>query len=131
MPLDPWKPEDVKQLFEQLVPAAEELTSRQISERAFKAKLPPDVLQEVCADAKWPVLAKKGVEISGPPVLAQLLNDVGIPAKYKHQTVLATSFASIGANHFKVLKRLDKLIALQEAQLKKANANIPAEPHKN
>src|SRR5258708_14935569 len=46
VPLDPWKPEDVKQLFEQLVPAAEELTSRQISERAFKAKLPPDVLQE-------------------------------------------------------------------------------------
>jgi hypothetical protein len=117
-PVIPWTAEDLKPIFDQLVPALEELSKTQITERAFKAKLPQDVLQEVCASAEWPELAKKGVQYSGPHVGAKWLTQFGIPAENKYEVVLVTAAASIAANHFKVLRRLDKLIALSAAQKK-------------
>jgi hypothetical protein len=113
LPVIPWSADDLKPVFDQLLPALEELTKTTITEKAFKAKLPQDVLQEVCASAEWPVLAKKGVAVAAPHVSAKWLTQLGISTENKWEVVLATAVLSIGANHFKVLKRLDKLIALQ------------------
>jgi hypothetical protein len=111
----PWQAETLKPLFEQLLPTVEDLTARQITSRAEKAKLPPDLLKEIARDARWPSPAKKAVDIAAPQVAAKWLNRAGLSAEYQPELVLFTAVAAIGANQQAVLHRLDKLIALREA----------------
>jgi hypothetical protein len=125
VPFLPWQPEALKPLFDQLLPAAEELTVHQITERAAKARLPGDVVHEIEASAKWPGLAKKGLEISAPQVTAKWLNKAGISSEYQPEITFGTALSIILANHVKLLKRLDKLIALANVQTKPKEERKP------
>lgn len=88
----------------------------QVSSRAEKARLPGEIVQEIQDSAKWPTVGKRGLEISAPRVAAKLLNATGISPEYKDVAVLVSSLALIGGHHVKLLRRLDKLIALQNLQ---------------
>ncbi|HEV2391071.1 MAG TPA: hypothetical protein VG146_01775 [Verrucomicrobiae bacterium] len=112
----PWDPEELKPICEQLIPALEEGMALQVSSRAEKARLPGEIVQEIQDSAKWPTVGKRGLEISAPRVAAKLLNATGISPEYKDVAVLVSSLALIGGHHVKLLRRLDKLIALQNLQ---------------
>jgi hypothetical protein len=111
----PWDPAALKPIFDQLIPAAEDLSVKQITSRAEKARLPADLLREIESDSKWPALAKKGLEMSAPKVTAKLLNMTGVSAEHQDFVVLGTSLATIISSHALLLRKLDKLIATQTA----------------
>jgi len=118
-------------LFEQLLPAVEELSVNQIASRAVKARLPGEIIKEIEADAKWSTPAKKALEIAGPQVAAKWLNRTGISAENQPEVVLGTAVASILAGHVLLLRRLDKLIAVANVPtVKPGQTPAPAEAPK-
>jgi len=114
-PVLPWEAKMLEPLFEQLLPAVEELSVNQIASRATKARLPVEMVREIETDAKWSTPAKKALEIAGPQVAAKWLNKTGISAENQPEVVLGTAVASILAGHVLLLRRLDKLIAVANA----------------
>jgi hypothetical protein len=111
-PVAPWEAEMLRPVFEELIPIAEEVTIHQLTAKAAKARLSGDLIKEIESDAKWNPVARKGLELSAPEVTAEVLNDLGIDSKNKAKVVLATSIGAIVAGHVKLLRRLDKIIAL-------------------
>jgi len=115
----PWDAEMLKPLFEQLLPAAESLSVEQITNRAVKARLPADIIEEIETEAKWSKPAKKALEMAGPQATAKWLNRLGISSENQAELVCGTALASILAGHALLLRRLNKLIEL---------ANVPVKP---
>jgi hypothetical protein len=99
-------------LFEQILPAVENLTVEQIASRAREARLPLEIVKEIEADAKWNKPAKKALEIAGPQATAKWLNRIGISSENQAELVCGTALASILAGHALLLRRLNKLIEL-------------------
>lgn len=114
-PVVPWDTQTLKPLFEQLIPALEQIGVNQIAGRASKAKLPRDLVNEIEKDAKWSAVTKKAIELSAPQVAAKWLNASGISAEHQAELVLGTAVASLVSSHVLLLRKLDKLIADQAA----------------
>jgi hypothetical protein len=117
LPVMAWQPEMLKPIFEQLIPACEEVATDGIINRAIKARLPKECIKEIEIDAKWNAPAKKAIEISGPQVAAKWLNKSGLSAENQGEIVLLTAISSLVASHALLANRLNKLIIL---------ANTPA-----
>lgn len=108
----PWDSSSLAPLFSQIIPAAESLATGQIVSRAIKAKLPAQAVREIEAECKWAEPAKKALEIEGPRLAAKWLNKTGVSAENQPEVVCLSALAVIGVSHFKLLQRLDKLVAL-------------------
>ncbi len=112
----PWEATQLRPLFDQLLPAVEALTVRQVVDRAEKAKLPAAVVREVEKDCAWNEASKKALAVSTPQVAAKWLNKSGISAENQPELVMGTAIAGIVVGHTRVFKRLDKIIASQVAE---------------
>jgi len=106
-----WEASQLTPIFQQLLPAVEQLTVNQVLQRAGKARLPGELLHEIEDEAKWSAPTKKALELSGPQVAAKWLNKTGISAENQPEVVFGTAVASLLASHVMLLRRLDKLIA--------------------
>jgi len=115
----PWDAQMLAPLFEQLLPAVENLSVEQITSRAAKARLPAEIVKEIEGEAKWSKPAKKALEVAGPQATAKWLNRLGISSENQAELVCGTALASILAGHALLLRRLNKLIEV---------ANTPAKP---
>ena len=117
----PWDPAMLAPLFLQLIPTAEKLTVRQITDRCAKAHLPGEIIEDIKKDAAWNPVAKKAIEVSAPAVAAKWLNKSGVSSEHQHEVILVTAVSSILAGHVMILRRLDELV-------KKTNPPGPAKP---
>ena len=115
VPFVPWDQATLKPLFDQLIPTIEELTVDQMTSRAEKAKLSPEMVKEIGKDARWSSPSRKAVEIAAPQVAAKWMNKAGISAENQPEIVLGTAVVSIVAVHVKLIRKLDKIIAQREA----------------
>lgn len=106
----PWDSQTLKPLFDQLLPAVEALTVRQIVERADKAKLPGAVVKEIEKDAAWAEPSRKALAVAAPQVAAKWLNKSGVSAENQPELVMGTALAAIIVGQQATLRRLDKLI---------------------
>jgi hypothetical protein len=88
----------------------------QITSRAAKAKLPGELLKEIEADAQWPGPAKKALQLNTANLTAKWLNKWGISAEYGPEVAFTMALGRIVAGHALLLRRLDKLIAMANAQ---------------
>ncbi len=114
----PWESAQLKPLFDQLLPAVEALTVRQIVDRAEKAKLPQAVVNAVEKDCAWSEPSRKALAVATPQVAAKWLNKSGISAENQPELVMGTAICAIVVGHTRVLRRLDKLIATQAQEQK-------------
>lgn len=110
-----WDAKMLAPLFEQLIPTIEDLTVHQVAVKAAKCRLPPEIVREIEADAKWSAPAKKALELSAPQVAARLLNKTGISAENQPEVIFLTAISSIMAGQIMILKRLDKVSAVANA----------------
>ena len=107
----PWDPETLKPIFEQLVPACEQLDVQSVTRLAAEADLPKEVLKEVEKDARWTPPTKTALLISAPQVAAKWLNKSGISSENQGEVVLGMAIASIVASHVLLVKKLERMIA--------------------
>jgi hypothetical protein len=107
----PWDPETLKPIFEQLIPAAEQVSVQSLTSRAAKANLPAEVLKEVEKDARWSPPTKTALLISAPQVCAKWLNKTGISAENQAEVVLGTAIASLIASHALLARKLTQMVA--------------------
>jgi len=123
----PWDPSMLAPLFLQLIPTAEKLTVKQITDRCTKAHLPGEIIEDIKKDAAWNPVAKKAIEVSAPAVAAKWLNKSGVSSEHQHEVILVTAVSSILAGHVMVLRRLDKLVKKTNppGPVKPANENPP------
>ena len=124
----PWAPDTLKPVFEQLLPAIEQVTVHQVTVRAAKARLPGEIVKEFGADAKWSGPARKALELSAPQLSAKWLNKLGVSADNQPEIVFATAVTSILASHVLLLRRLDKLIAVANVPVKAPEAKPNGAP---
>ena len=119
----PWDPKMLEPLFKQLVPTAEEIAVKQLTDKAVKAHLPGEIIHDIEKKAAWNPMAKQALEIAGAQVAAKWLTKSGISAEHQPEVVLGTALCSIFAGHVLLLKRMDELI-------REANppATTPAKP---
>jgi len=115
-PVVPWDASTVQPIVEQFLPAAEELMVKQITDRAVKARLTPEIVKAIQADAQWPDPAKKALNQNMAAVTAKYLNKLGVSSEYQAELALMTALSRICGGHILLLRRLDKLIAV---------ANVP------
>lgn len=120
----PWDAQTLDPIFRQLIPTIELSLATSLTSRATKAKLPGEVIAEVRKDAAWPAPTKRAVEIAAPRVAAKWLNRSGLSAEYQDEVLLGTAAAAILAQHSMILRKLDKVIAGEQA----AAATEAAEP---
>jgi hypothetical protein len=111
----PWDAKALEPIFAQLIPAAESFDVKGIADRAEKAHLPKELRAKIEADARWNPVARKGLEIACPQVSAKWLNYFGISAENAPEIVLITALTSIGVARLMLLRRIDRLIAVQAA----------------
>jgi hypothetical protein len=123
-PFIPWQSQMLQPLFDQLVPAAEEMMAAQLSSKAAKAKLPADMVKQIETDAAWSPPSKKAVQMSAPEVAAKWLNEAGVSSEHRGEIVLGLAVLQIGARHVQLVRSLDKLIA-QNAEQKKPEEKKP------
>lgn len=109
--LAPWKDEDLKPIFDQLLPTFEELSCGQIISRAEKASLPAELVRDIGKDARWPKVARQSLDMGCPMLAAKYLNKSGISSENKPEVLVGTAVATILAGHMLLLSKLDKLIA--------------------
>jgi hypothetical protein len=121
-PVVPWEAGTVQPIVEQFLPAAESLMVKQIGDKAATARLPREIVQEIQDSAHWPNNAKKALNEHTANVTAKWLNKLGVSAEYQAEIALVTAMGRIAAGHVLVMRRLDKLIALNNA------ANKPQKP---
>ena len=107
----PWDPETLRPIFEQLVPACEQLDVQTITRLAAEADLPKEVLKEVEKDARWTPPTKTALLLSAPQVAAKWLNKSGISSENQGEVVLGMAIASIVASHVLLVKKLERMIA--------------------
>lgn len=119
----PWDPETLKPIFEQLVPACEQLDVQSITRLAAEADLEKEVLKEVEKDARWSPPTKTALLMSGPQVAAKWLNKTGISSENQGEVVLGMAIASIVASHVLLVKKLEKIIADKEPKETPCNSN--------
>lgn len=106
----PWDPNALRPLFEQLIPACEELAVSQITTRAAKAKLPREVIGDIEKEGRWSKPAKSALELAGPQLAAKWLNKTGISAENQPEVIFGTAVATIAVSHMRLIQRLDALI---------------------
>ena len=104
-------PETLRPIFEQLVPACEQLDVQTITRLAAEADLPKEVLKEVEKDARWTPPTKTALLLSAPQVAAKWLNKSGISSENQGEVVLGMAIASIVASHVLLVKKLERMIA--------------------
>ena len=117
-PSVPWTPEDLKPLFDQLLPTVEEMTVGKLTSKAEKANLPPEVVREIAKDAKWAPPARKALDIGCPTLAAKRLNAMGISAENKPEVIVGTALLTIIGAQVVLGRKLDKLIKAQNPQEK-------------
>ena len=115
-----WTAKDVEKITRELIELTEELSSKQISKRLIKARLPSDVVREIENDAKWAKRAKDMIEEGGAELFAVLLNKSGVAPEFRPYILLSIGTMEIAVNHLRILKRLDQLIAMN-----KRNVTVP------
>ena len=125
VPVLAWDAKMLAPLFEQLIPTVEDLTVHQVAVRAAKCRLPPDIVREIEAEAKWSAPARKALELSAPQVAARLLNKTGISAENQPEVIFFTAISSILAGQVMTLKRLDKLAAIANVPTTKPGQPAP------
>lgn len=106
----------------EIVPAWEQETVAKLTRKAATAKLPPKVLQEIEADARWGEMTKKGLIIGGSQLGAKWFNKAGVSTEWKPETVFLTALGRQLLQNRRLHHKLDKLIAAQKA------AETPAKP---
>lgn len=109
-----WTPDDLREIFVELVPTAEQELVGRITRKAATAKLPAPLLKEIEQDARWGETTKKGIILGGSGTCAKWLNKAGVSAEYKAEVVLALSILRLGTNHLRISRRLDDLIREQQ-----------------
>lgn len=125
VPVLAWDAKMLAPLFEQLIPTVEDLTVHQVAVRAAKCRLPPDIVREIEAEAKWSAPARKALELSAPQVAARLLNKTGISAENQPEVIFFTAISAILAGQVMTLKRLDKLAAIANVPTTKPGQPAP------
>jgi hypothetical protein len=120
----PWDAGTLAPLFRQLIPTVEKAMVSSVIGKCEKAGFPGVVIEKLEKDAAWPEAAKQALAIAGPQVTAKWMNKTGISAENQPEVVLVTALATLAANHFTLMSRLNKLIAAQPA----AAAAAPKKP---
>lgn len=90
----------------------EEIGKGQISGKCRAARLPAQVTAEVLSDYAWAIKAKNLISQGAAELSAQELNSGNVPKAAKPWAMIAVGGLQIGAGHFRILRRLDQLIAL-------------------
>lgn len=121
-----WTADDLREVFDELVPAAEEELTGRLLKKAQTANLPEKLVKEIGKDSAWSSTTKKALVIGGSSVSAKYLNKSGISSEYKSEVVLALALTRIATSHLKMSRRLDALILEQ----RKANLAAQAEAAK-
>jgi len=121
-----WTADDLREVFEELVPATEEELTGRLTKKAQTANLPEKLVKEIGKDSAWSATTKKALVIGGSSVSAKYLNKSGISSEYKAEVVLALALTRIATSHLKTSRRLDALILEQ----RKANIAAQAEAAK-
>ena len=117
-PVVPWTPDMLQELTDGIVDALEERRVERFVEKAKEAALPPAVVKEIGADARYPVVGKRGLKASLPQVGAKLANKTGLSSEHLHEIVLVKAI-TVNVMHGRRLEaKLDKLIEQEKARQK-------------
>jgi hypothetical protein len=120
-PVLPWQPETLKNLFEQLLEAAEEGRVAAFLGKCAEAKLTAELVREIKADAHFPKAAKVLLADALPRLAAKWLNRSGMSAEYQDEISCLTAMVLIVQHDRGISSKLDELIAA---------AKKPVEPEK-
>ena len=120
-PLVPWSAADVKDLTDELIPAVEQECVQRLTSKAAKANLPAKLLKEIEIDARWKPVAKKGLQIGLPEVLAKWLNKFGVSADNKGEVALGLAVVVIAQQQISLERKLGVMI-------KEQSQNQPPKP---
>ena len=115
----PWDSQTLKPLFDQLIPTVEKLCVTKISNMATQARLPGELVRDIERDATWSEPAKKALTLSGPQLAAKYLNKTGISAENQPEVIFFTAAITIASGHAMIMKRLEKLIVIANANAQK------------
>lgn len=124
----PWDSKQLAPLFDQLIPAVEALAVTQLTGKALKAKLPRELVADIEKDGRWNEPAKKALAVAGPQLAAKYLNKTGVSAENQPEIVFGTALASIAVGHFRLVQRLNELIALSAVGQSSIKPAPPAAP---
>ena len=122
----PWEPKMLQPLLKQLVPAIEELTNNKIVAKAELCRIPPDLVKEIKADAKWPDTAKEILELSGAQVGAKWLTKFGVSSENQAEITLGTAIVFLVSNNLLLMRRLTALAAAVNTPVKQPGQSQPA-----
>lgn len=122
----PWAGEQLKPIFEQVVPALEKLSVTGLVKRA--AAIDPALAKEVAKDAPWNEASKAGVIASGPQCAAELLNEMGVGPEKAHWVALLVAAGSIYAGHQGLAAKLNEIEG-RRAKEKKVETAAQNQPH--
>lgn len=112
----PWTADTLKPLFKVAVPAFEKMDVSSLKAKA--AKISPEAARIVGEDAPWPDATKVVLVESGAAGIAELMNDLGVSAKYANLTAFSIAAASIIANRSVLSSKMDEMLA----EMKRAKA---------
>jgi len=106
-PVVPWDPTVLEPLFRTVVPEIERLDIAALKARAVP--LGVDVVHMVEKDAAWNPVAKGTIVSTGPAVVAQALNSVGVSAHHAPAIALVGAVAAILTGRQMLAAKLDEM----------------------
>lgn len=109
----PWSPDILRPLFEATIPEVEKLDVASLKAKA--AEIDPGIAPVVEKDAAWNPVAKATICTTGPVVVANAMNSVGISAEHAPAVALVAAMGAIFTGRMILARKLDELKASKEA----------------
>lgn len=111
----PWDPKLLSPLIKEALAATEAAIIAGNRNKAAKARLAKDLLEQIISDSKFSPALLSTVNQTAPRVLAKWMNKAGISGEYSDEALLSLAALSLYVSQKKTSAALDKLIAEQAA----------------
>ena len=111
----PWDPKLIAPLIREALAATEAAIVSGHRNKAAKAKLAKELIEQIVADSKFSPALLATVNATLPRVIAKWMNKAGISGEYSDEALLSLAALSLYVSQRKTEAALDKLIAEQSA----------------
>lgn len=108
----PWSPDILRPLFEATVPEVEKLDVASLKAKA--AEIDPRLAPVVEKDAAWNPVAKATICTTGPVVVANTMNSMGISAEHAPAVALVAAVGAIFTGRMILARKLEEMKAAKE-----------------
>jgi hypothetical protein len=111
LPVAPWTPEELKEVVSELIGLFEEWDKTDSVKTARAAKLSDDLVKQIEQDASMPAFCKGVFVRTIPALAAKYLNQAGLPATGKDETLLLMAVLYMAYDKFSRSRDIKKLAA--------------------